>query len=298
MKDAITQDIRLLTEACQQHENDIADMTDAAHEQLLLNEQLEHMISYLDEDQNALEIQARAFMVEQELLLRSLGAVLREEQDLGSTQIQLIPLQFRLLVDKERGLRYPLINNLRLAYRPKGDVDSEEIQAAWSLAAQLLVAVASTFDFQSSQWRIVPLSDCAKILYTLDASNRKGKEYEIAENRKFEAVVLGDIGNESKSLKVMNRLLYLIVRHVSIKLHDAVETGILRAASVPALPCEISTDKIGEINMAIVDDDDDRRWSQTIHCMACILTWLSECSAAYVLPLITLQADAHGYGSK
>ena len=44
---------------------------------------------------------------------------------------------FHLVVDK-RGLRYPLINELRLAYRPKGDVHWKEINAAWAQATQLL----------------------------------------------------------------------------------------------------------------------------------------------------------------
>jgi hypothetical protein len=54
----------------------------------------------------------------------------------------------------ERDLRYPLINNLRLAHKPRG-ISWLEINAAWSQAAQLLMFVGSTIKFKSKDLRIV-----------------------------------------------------------------------------------------------------------------------------------------------
>ena len=63
----------------------------------------------------------------------------------------------------ERDLRYPLINNLRLAHKPRG-ISWLEINAGWSQAAQLLMFVGSTIKFKSKDLRIVPLMSCAKII--------------------------------------------------------------------------------------------------------------------------------------
>ena len=267
------------------------------NEQALLDQQFEDLTSSLEEDSNDLELQARAFCSDQEMLFRSLVEGIGAARRLCSPRVQLLHGLFDLQVDKERGLRYPLINSLRLAYRPTGDVSRKEIQAAWSLAAQLLLIVGLAFDFQSERWKVIPLSHSAKLLYYPPLEGN-GMKQGGAEKSKLEAFVLGDEGGESQPLVIWNQLLHSIVRHVTIAMHDAVEAGFLCDTKAPPfpLPYTIAAAAIGEIVLEKVDANDDATWSRTIHCMTSVLEWLCLCSEIWMLENVMLLAESASLG--
>lgn len=280
-------EIAMLQEAVEAQEAEIRHLRSIQREQRLVEEELDQIEDALESQQNALELEARAFDNEQEQLYLQLSSTHAEAQRLSSSSICLPSILFRLQVDTERGLRYPLINDLRLAYRPKGDVRWDEIQAAWALAAQLLLTIGVTFQFQSMNWKLVPLSHCAKLIfYPVEGSDETKKRpvvYNLGHPRT----------DHSKSLLAWNGLLYQMVRHTTIKVHTAVDNGVLTEGEIPPLPFEISATKIGAIVLARLGADDDAGWSRAIHCMSCNLLWLSECAATFILQKVVLTAGSY-----
>jgi hypothetical protein len=292
-REALLMEIQVLHDACQSHEEEVSRLETTLKDQACFDRQLDVLVYALEADLNALDLQARAFDNNQNLLFRTLVDGLGEVHRLCSPQVELLPVLFHLQIDKQRGLRYPLINELRLAYKPKGDVGSDEIQAAWSLAAQLLLTIGTLFDFQSPQWRIVPLSHCAKLLYYPLADGNEVSS-ERGERRRFEAHELGGCGNESKSLMMWNKLMHLVVHHVMVKVHESTESGLLGSESLLPLPYEISETKIGDIVLNLLGESDDAGWSRTIHYMISVLEWLLECSKVFMLQTSRLLADSTG----
>lgn len=199
-------EIQLLEEVCEQHEEELRHLSSLQKEQAVIAVELDRLEYATEEEQNALELEARAFDNDQEQLLRKLVKTQAEVEQLSSPRIRLPAMLMDLRVDRERGLRYPLINELRLAYRPKGDVQWNEIQTAWSLAAQLLLVIGTIFDFQSPHWKIVPLSHCAKLMYS-NGNNPSGNK---------RRVVVYNLGhsktNGSRALLAWNVLLFQVIQ--------------------------------------------------------------------------------------
>jgi hypothetical protein len=276
----------LLQEACQQHEDELRHLDVLLKEQAMISRDLDQLEYATEEEQNALELEARAFDNDQEQLYHRLAEIQAEAEQLSSAQIQLPSMLMDLQVDRERGLRYPLINELRLAYRPKGDVQWSEIQAAWSLAAQLLLVIGTLFDFQSQYWTIVPLSHCAKLIYYAPESSH------IDPTGKQRRAVVYNLGhpktNGSRALSAWNALLFQVMEHTTTKMNQACDCGILDHASIPPLPFEIAPGKIGNVVLERLDESDDAGWSRAIHFMSSNLLWLSECASAFVLQQVLL----------
>ncbi len=272
--DTYLREIQLLEQACREQREELAQLRNIQKEQVLAYDELQQFSESLAAEGNALELEARAFDNDQEQLSRMLEQVHDEMDRLVSSEIRLPALLVQLHIDVERGLRYPLINELRLAYRPKGDVHQMEIQSAWALAAYLLLVVATIFQFQSQNWKIVPLSHCAKLI--------------CEENR----VVVFNLGhpktNGSKALLAWNGLLCQVIHHVVRKTSDAVQNGILDAFELPQLPFEISPNSIGGVILTQLNENDDSGWSRVIHFMASNLQWLSKCASTYVLQQVVL----------
>ena len=285
---AFRDEIQMLTEACQQHEEELSHLLSLRREQQAIAKELDEFENTAEEERNALELEARAFDNDQEQLYRTLAEVEAEVERLSSTQIRLPSMLFDLQVDKERGLRYPLINELRLAYRPKGDIQWEEIQAAWSSANQLLLAIGTLFQFQSQNFKIVPLSHCSKLIYYRDFVDEKGTK------RKSGATVY-NLGHGktkgSKALVAWSALLHQMIQHATKQLNEACEGELLDAASLPPLPFETTSTSIGGVVLSHLDDNDDAGWSRAIHFMASDLLWLSECASFYVLQQVIISSS-------
>jgi hypothetical protein len=288
---AYRREIDALEESCRQHREELSRLLSIRKEQALKELQLDLIQDAIVEEHNSLELEARAFDTNQEQLSRKLSLVHDEAERLSSCSVRLLSHLIHLHIDKERGLRYPLINELRLAYRPKGDIHQKEIQAAWSLASHLLLVVANTFEFRSQQWKIVPLSHCAKLIYYPHTRN---DETDIPGQPKDRTVVF-NLGHprthSSKALLTWNALLSQVISHVKSKMKWAYEHGILESKDVAAAPpYEISVTKIGNISLSQLDENDDGEWSRAIHYMASDLLWLSACSSTYTLRQVMMNA--------
>lgn len=288
---AFQHEIEALEKECRQQEAELAHLKSLQHEQIEVSRDLDEAEYLLHVEQNALELEARAFDNDQARLYQTLRDI-ENEVDQLSSNISLPSLLLDLQVDKERGLRYPLINELRLAYRPKGDIKWNEIQAAWSLSAQLLLIVGTLFHYPSEEWKIVPLSYCAKLIYfsKTPESDRgdacaSGQSIEAnSSERRQERAVVYHLGhpktNGAKAIRAWNQLLHQVAMHVSSKLEEEYKKGAMQMP-FPKMPYSISNTTVGPINLNQLSENDDAGWSRAIHYMASNLLWLSECSALY-----------------
>ena len=303
IEEAFRHEIAVLEEACQQHREELLQMRAVQQEQQQITLNLDRVHEAMSHEQNALELEARAFDNDQEQLSRALIEILDEVDRLSSSQLQLPATLLRLQVDRERGLRYPLINELRLAYRPKGDVQWKEIQAAWALAAQLLLSICTLFHFlqpcsQNSNnncWRLIPLSHCAKLFYyPSERSNTNDKSGPVTVNAVDTRPIVFNLGhpktNQSKALLTWNALLCQVIQHVTSQLTAAIDLGILDAEEVPPIPFEISPTKIGHTWLTQLGEDDDGGWSRVIHCMTSNLLWLSDSASLFVRQQVVLES--------
>eukprot|EP00536_Pseudo-nitzschia_multiseries_P017864 jgi/Psemu1/226789/e_gw1.1887.2.1 len=266
--------------------------TERANEFELLQEQL-HL------ERNALRINSEAFDHRLAILTRTLSDVRVEVDKLAC--VALPRVVFELTVDSARGLHYPLINHLRLAFRPKGDLEEDEIRVAWALATQLLLGLGNLLDYPQQQqqqqrrrrspsadrsgsdrceWKLVPLADCAKLIY-------KKQIYDL------------EPGN-CKSLTTWNALLNQIVKH-ALRLRCSLRIGGVgnnnsnnsnnsNSDSRPP-PYESSQTVIGNTDLGRLDGNDHIGWSKVIHKMASNLLWLS--NRASGLAAAQVQSTTH-----
>jgi len=297
MEEAFRKEIAHLEEACQQNREELQNFRALQREQLLVEAELDRVHNAIANEQNALELEARAFDNDQEQLSRALLEIQDEVERLSSPKLKLPATLLHLQVDSERGgLRYPLINQLRLAYRPKGDVQWNEIQAAWALAAQLLLSIGTLFQFQSQNWKLIPLSHCAKLFYYPPTRHdgEAGQHQQQAQQHTSNRPVVFNLGhpktNQNKALLTWNALLCQVIQHVTAEIKIAVELGVLDTEEVPPVPFEITSTKIGNTSLTQLDEDDDGGWSRVIHFMASDLLWLSDCASTFVRQQVELDA--------
>jgi len=284
---AFRNEIHALQAECQQQEAELFHLRALREDQLNISRHLADAEYEIEVERNALELESRAFDNEEEQLFQMLNTIVVEEDKL-SRDNNLPSLQLDLKVDKERGLRYPLINELRLAYRPKGDIKWNEIQTAWSLAAQLLFVVGTLFHYPSEQWKIVPLSHCAKLIFFRERNKKQGRREGTGNKNQCEGLhepaVVYQLGhpkaNGSKAMRAWNTLLQQVISHVSQKTQEQSEKGAV-IANFPMIPFPITPNTVGPIDLAQLNEDDDAGWSNAIHCMTSDLLWLSECTALY-----------------
>lgn len=265
-EESFRQEIAILSATCEQHEQELAELQKVQAEQARLSKELDTVDDYLEDERNRLEIDADAFGHVQQQLSRTLGDLQREIESLSN--VRLHSVLFNLVVDN-RGLRYPLINELRLAYRPKGDVHWTEISAAWAQAAQLLLLVAASVKFRSKDWRIVPLTTCAKLIH-IDGKHRS--VYTLGGNDRPVKMAL--------SLRAMNALLDQLCRHMILLGHDGARP----------MPYETTRNRIGRFELSQLDENNDSGWSSVVHCMASNMQWLSDRASDYELQHATTVA--------
>lgn len=153
---AFENEITLLLQAISQQEEELAHLKQLRKEQDSISIELDDMEASMAHEENALELEARAMSHTQNQLTKTLQTAEVEIAKLAAVDLSL----FSLVIDK-RGLRYPLINEFRLAFCPKGDLGWDEIQTAWCQVAQLLLSMS----LHMKEWRIIPLTSCAKIIH-------------------------------------------------------------------------------------------------------------------------------------
>lgn len=247
-EDAYREEIHMLHQEVQARQAELAHLNALYKDQLTVKRQLEQVDDQLQQEQIALELQSKAFDNSIQLKTTTLKQVETEVDRLSI--VKLPQALFDLQVD-QRGLRYPLINQLRLAYRPKGDVPLKEIQVAWSQATQLLLILGTLLQYPSSDWKLVPLADCAKLIYRKEIYNLSP--------------------GDCRGLMAWNALLCQVVHHAGY-------------ASKPTKPPPFpsSASSIGTTDLTHLDRMDHVGWSQVIHRMASNLLWLSECASDLV----------------
>lgn len=287
LAEAFRTEIEALDEECRKYEMELLVLRSLTNDQQNLARDLDNEQDSVLGAENDLEIEAMAFDNDQELLSRSLATVHEELDRVSSATIQLPSRLYDLQVDK-RGLRYPLINDLRLAYRPKGDVRWDEIQGAWSLAAQLLLLIGTTFKFQSKHCKIVPLSQCAKLIYyPPETAATVGAKATNPKKRDFVYNLGHPETNAKRALLTWNALMCQIIHYVQNEIVEARNDGLSDGGlAIPALPFEVTPTKIGHITLTQLDESDDAGWSKAIHYTASNMLWLSDCASLYIFETI------------
>jgi beclin 1 len=160
--DTLDDELKRLQITNQEHESELQKMNELLQDRVRIAQTLTEQEDEVLTEFNSLEVDARVFQDIHRHFTHQCHAAEREKFHLS--RVQLHSALFHIDVD-ERGLRYPLINNLRLAHKPSSrGISWLEINAAWSQAAQLLMFVGSTIKFKSKDLRIVPLMSCAKII--------------------------------------------------------------------------------------------------------------------------------------
>lgn len=153
---AFEDEVAVLQQAISQQEEELLHLKKLKKEQDALSTELDFLDTSMAHEENALDLESRAMSHVQSQLTFTLRMAQWEIEKLAAVDLSL----FTLLID-QRGLRYPLINEFRLAFSPKGDLGWEEIQTAWSQVAQLLLSM----NLQTKDWRIIPLTSCAKLIH-------------------------------------------------------------------------------------------------------------------------------------
>lgn len=277
------EEISTLQDACENMEDEIRNLQAIYKDQLHTLEELDIANDEFHQSCNDMEVQVKMFEMDQQLLSRTLKALSKDMEDLENHDIVGIPSRmYRLQVDTERGLRYPLVNDLRLAYRPKGDIQWEEIEKAWSMVLQLLLMIATAFDYDSNEWKIVPLTQASKLIHYIKDS--KGQVISIVHN-------LGTRkGNNSKAIPSFCELLYEVSIHVQKQLDAESTGGLLDGIQLPPLHFPVSKNMFGDVAFNHIAGDDDSGWAKLIHIIASNLLWLSNVTSIYCTEKISLQS--------
>mmetsp|Transcript_13031 Transcript_13031/g.32897 ORF Transcript_13031/g.32897 Transcript_13031/m.32897 type:complete len:514 (+) Transcript_13031:106-1647(+) len=266
IEEAYQEEIAMLEREIQARSDELLHYKKIHREQTKVTCELSQLEEGLQQEENSLELQSEAFDNRRQVLTKTLAEVQNEVDKL--TCVSIPRVLFDLQVDQARGLHYPLINQLRLAFRPKGDVPAQEIQVAWSQATQLLLLLGTLFEYPGLDWKLVPLADCAKLIYRKEIFN----------------LVPGDC----RSLMAWNALLDQVVKHaLSLGAADHVNSTRTKSTKIssrnndptptkPTLPpYPSSPTMIGNTELARLDPIDHVSWSQVIHRMASNLLWLS-----------------------
>ena len=218
---------------------------------------------------NALERDVYNFNEESHHVGNMCASVLNEIDAL--TRVKLISTPFCIELSKNNRGRYPLINNLRLAYRTsaKANLHKEEINAAWVQAAQLLAFTCGLYpDFHTSTISIIPLSyPCAKIQILTASGDDTGKHvYNIG----WDILSSEDQANHIPSPSLVAFL--SLLSHLASRI-----TGTNRSA-LSRPPFEMTQSSIDSVDVTKLLDSDTASWSAVVYCIAENLQWLSRLS--------------------
>ena len=292
-ENAYQQEIELLEREVSSRQDELVQLKSLYKEQLTIAKQLDQIDDQKHLEMNALQWQSHTFEDRRQLLTNTLTEVQLEVEKLSLLNIP--GALFTLQVDP-RGLRYPLINQLRLAFHPKGDVPHQEVRVAWSAATQLLLFCGTLLNYPGKDWKLVPLAETAKLIYRKEIFNLNP-------------------GN-SRSLMAWNALLDQIVKHAlttrnnrnqnQSSIHNTQQSNqhnhnsshtsnknpssSSSSSSSSAPPFVSSTTTIGGTELARMDPTDHFGWSQVIHRMASNLLWLSNQASDLAVTQVTSMA--------
>ncbi len=251
-----------LTNVCNEREKELRLLQNLMQEQNDRSKVISALEDNFFQELNTLEMNALNFSEESHFLSKQCSTVMDEIQSMSNVKLMSIP--FKVVVQSQSSGYYPTINNLRLAYRTneKSQLTLEEINCAWAQVAQLVNSVCGLNNFNSPTIRLIPLSrPCAKLL-----TNKSGDQR--VHNLGCEPISVP--GHRSivpkDSLVSFVSLMSQLTSHV-------IFNGI---ADESTLPNPMSNHSINNINVTKIVDSDVARWSCVVFCIAENLSWLSK----------------------
>ena len=218
-----------------------------------------------------------------------LSDALLQEESLVKLSTSLYSNLFQVIIEdigKSKSYLPVSINGFRLGHRPKGNLKWKELNTAWSEACLLLLIcggkttckvypktnidgskfifffVTGANDFVTSDFRIVPLVDCSKIILKSDTNiiyNLGYTSHESKWGKRLSSEVL-------EGIKVFIKLLGQLCYHVERVSSDA--------EAITPIPFHHSNQSLGTINIALLDENDDKSWLALIYMAAYNLRWL------------------------
>jgi hypothetical protein len=286
-EEAYQQEIRMLQSEVQAKQDELLQLRSLQREQMEIAKHLEAVEETLQFEQNALELESQAFDNRRQVLTKTLTEI-----QLEVDKLSIIPLPkalFDLQVDP-RGLRYPLINQLRLAFRPKGDVPAQEIQVAWSQATQLLLILGTLLEYPSLDWKLVPLADCSKLIYRKEIFNLSPGDCrslmawnalldQVVKHAMATAAAMSGGGGAGPSATISYGGRTTNYPQHNYQYHSRKPSALSQDPGVfptTSPPFASSPTSIGDTELARLDRMDHLGWSQVIHRMASNLLWLTD----------------------
>lgn len=249
----------------QEHQRELDTINNLLEEQTLVSQTLTSQEDEVLTEFSSLEVDARVFQDIHRHLTHQCHAAEREKFHLS--RVQLHSSLFHIVVD-ERGLRFPLINNLRLAHKPMG-LSWLEINAAWSQAAQLLMFIGSTIKFKSRNLRIVPLMSCAKIIVGVDTNvvHNLGVDLQAMDKKTHNVETI------IPSIRAFHALLHQMTVHIK---------NSNLSCDLGKVPFNLGHHIIGSHDLKQMHHTDDVGWSTIIHCMALHMQWMSKIACRFM----------------
>ena len=285
IEDAYQQEIDMLRQEIEIQGDELIHLKKLHKEQNVITTELTLLEEGLQIEHNSLEFHSKVFDDRMIFLTRELLEVENEAEKLMC--VSLPRALFDVQIDHLRGLHYPLINHLRLAFQPKGDVSKQEIQTAWSQATQLLLVLATIFEYHSQDWKLVPLVNCAKLIYRKEIFNLSPGDCRslMAWNALLDQVVKhalsivksGVNNNYSRSNRVGIGISSPNTRiYESTNDNESNNSNVSNTSSTSSFPpFPSSPTMIGGTELARVEPSNDVGWSLVINFMASNLLWLS-----------------------
>jgi len=269
--EAFEYEIQKLTETHTMHLTESNNLDKMLREQVMFTKALSQEEDEIHRDINSLEIDAKVFQDVHRTLTRQCQEAEMEDYMLRNVRIHSTLFDIQL---DERGLRFPLINNLRLTHHPKG-VSWLEINAAWSQASQLVMFVGSTTKFQSKDLRIVPLASCAKIIELSHHGDHKkvvnhlGVDFDSNDRKTHETEHI------IPSLRAFLAFIYQMSVHM-----------LKGPLNLDKMPYKMGSHYvIGPYDVRKMDEKDDVGWSGVIHCMAYNMKWMAQNACKFLAPI-------------
>ena len=257
-----------MEQACKEQEQEIVMLQNVMREQIQRSKAIDAQEQTAFHELNALEREAHNFNEESHHISNMCSSVFTEIDSLSRVKLMTIP--FRIGISQHQTSRYPLINNLRLAYRTneKANLHRKEINAAWVQAAQLVAFTCGLYPDFPSLIRIIPLSyPCAKIqIMGAPSSGGEGKTKLVYNLGWDEQASADDVKHISTAaLMAFLSLLSDLASYIMS------ESGTNVDETPPFEMTRYSIDGADVTKLL----DSDSAWSSVVYCMACNLHWLS-----------------------
>ena len=261
-------DLATLLNACDEQRKETIILQNLMQNQLDRSVAITNQEDIIHHDLNSLEIEARNFLEESNLVSNSCSAVENEIDAISRVRLVSIPFKIRIIDfdDNLSGAGYPTINNLRLAYRinEKAGLCRNEINSAFANAAQLLAFTLGLYPSlnTSNIIRIIPIHPCAKILVNLpDDQSVHNLGFDIISN----SIEVSHVPTRSIALFLV--LLSQLSSHI---------LTLKNQVMIAEPPFHMTECSIDSVDVTKLTESNVVAWSSVVFCIAANLRWLSK----------------------